>query len=96
MAISDTIKKGVIRAPHRSLLRATGVVQSESDFEKPFTPSQTRSARSFPGMPAWTWLELRRASWTRPAPKIDYGYLARYAAQVTSAGTGAVLAPPDL
>ena len=28
MAISDTIKKGVIRAPHRSLLRATGVIQS--------------------------------------------------------------------
>ncbi len=36
MAISDTIKKGVIRAPHRSLLRATGVVQSEADFDKPF------------------------------------------------------------
>jgi len=33
---SDTIKKGFERAPHRSLLRATGVVQSEEDFRKPF------------------------------------------------------------
>jgi dihydroxy-acid dehydratase len=36
MALSDTIKKGVIRAPHRSLLRATGVIQSDADFDKPF------------------------------------------------------------
>ena len=36
MAISDTIKKGSTRAPHRSLLRATGVIQSESDWDKPF------------------------------------------------------------
>src|SRR5712675_946105 len=35
MALSDTIKKGTIRAPHRSLLRATGVIQSEADFDKP-------------------------------------------------------------
>ena len=33
---SDTIKKGFEHAPHRSLLRATGVIQSESDFDKPF------------------------------------------------------------
>ena len=33
---SDTIKKGYTRAPHRSLLRATGVIQDESDFDKPF------------------------------------------------------------
>jgi dihydroxy-acid dehydratase len=31
---SDTIKKGIERAPHRSLLRATGV--KEEDFGKPF------------------------------------------------------------
>src|SRR5258706_10156379 len=36
MAVSDTIKKGIIRAPHRYLLRATGVIQSEADFNKPF------------------------------------------------------------
>jgi dihydroxy-acid dehydratase len=41
-------------------------------------------------------LQRRRAAWKRPAPKIDYGYLARYAAQVTSADTGAVLARPEL
>ena len=33
---SDTIKMGFERAPHRSLLRATGVVQSDEDFKKPF------------------------------------------------------------
>jgi len=33
---SDTIKKGFERAPHRSLLRATGVIESEEDFNKPF------------------------------------------------------------
>jgi len=33
---SDTIKKGFEHAPHRSLLRATGVIQSEDDFNKPF------------------------------------------------------------
>jgi dihydroxy-acid dehydratase len=33
---SDTIKKGAERAPHRSLLRATGSIESEDDFRKPF------------------------------------------------------------
>ncbi len=33
---SDIVKVGYQRAPHRSLLRATGVIQSEEDFKKPF------------------------------------------------------------
>jgi len=33
---SDTIKRGFERAPHRSLLRATGQIRSPSDFDKPF------------------------------------------------------------
>lgn len=33
---SDSIKSGFERAPHRSLVRATGAIQSESDFQKPF------------------------------------------------------------
>ena len=33
---SDIIKKGSERAPHRSLLRATGSIESEADFGKPF------------------------------------------------------------
>lgn len=33
---SDIIKKGAERAPHRSLLRATGSIESEADWEKPF------------------------------------------------------------
>jgi dihydroxy-acid dehydratase len=33
---SDLIKKGYEKAPHRSLLRATGVIKSEADFDKPF------------------------------------------------------------
>jgi dihydroxy-acid dehydratase len=33
---SDQIKRGFERAPHRALLRATGVIRSEADFDKPF------------------------------------------------------------
>jgi dihydroxy-acid dehydratase len=33
---SDTIKRGLSRAPHRSLLRATGQMQSPEDFDRPF------------------------------------------------------------
>src|SRR6476619_7372283 len=33
---SDTIKRGFERAPHRSLLRATGQIRAEGDFDKPF------------------------------------------------------------
>ncbi len=33
---SDLVKSGFERAPHRSLLRATGVIKNEADFNKPF------------------------------------------------------------
>ena len=33
---SDEIKKGFERAPHRSLLKATGLIESDDDFQKPF------------------------------------------------------------
>jgi dihydroxy-acid dehydratase len=33
---SDIVKKGFERAPHRSLLRATGSIESEADWDKPF------------------------------------------------------------
>jgi dihydroxy-acid dehydratase len=33
---SDEIKKGFERAPHRSLLKATGLIESDDDFKKPF------------------------------------------------------------
>ncbi len=33
---SDIIKKGYDKAPHRSLLKATGVIKDDSDFDKPF------------------------------------------------------------
>ena len=33
---SDLIKKGFDKAPHRSLLKATGQIKSDVDFEKPF------------------------------------------------------------
>ncbi|MGI6081654.1 MAG: dihydroxy-acid dehydratase [Limnochordia bacterium] len=36
-------------------------------------------------------LQQRKAKWQPPAPKVDRGYLARYARLVTSADTGAVL-----
>jgi dihydroxy-acid dehydratase len=41
-------------------------------------------------------LAERKAKWKPHPPKIDYGYLARYAAQVTSADTGAVFKKPEL
>ena len=41
-------------------------------------------------------LAKRRVKWKPRPPKIDYGYLARYAAQVTSADTGAVFKKPAL
>ncbi|MDR2643260.1 MAG: dihydroxy-acid dehydratase [Planctomycetaceae bacterium] len=44
---SDTIKKGDIRAPHRSLLRACGV--SESDFGKPFIAVVSSHVDVIPG-----------------------------------------------
>jgi dihydroxy-acid dehydratase len=40
-------------------------------------------------------LERRAQEWERPAPKFTRGWLARYAAMVTSAHTGAVLAVPE-
>lgn len=33
---SDAIKRGFDRAPHRSLLRATGQIRAKEDFDKPF------------------------------------------------------------
>ncbi|MEO8335187.1 MAG: dihydroxy-acid dehydratase, partial [bacterium] len=39
-------------------------------------------------------LERRASEWRAPAPKFTRGWLARYAAMVTSAHTGAVLANP--
>jgi dihydroxy-acid dehydratase len=33
---SDQIKKGIERAPHRSLLHATGIIRKDSDFDLPF------------------------------------------------------------
>jgi len=49
MAISDTIKRGSLRAPHRSLLRATGVIQSEDDWEKPFIVIANSFVQIIPG-----------------------------------------------
>jgi dihydroxy-acid dehydratase len=49
MALSDTIKKGIIRAPHRSLLRATGVIQNEEDFNKPFIAVSNSFVQIVPG-----------------------------------------------
>jgi hypothetical protein len=41
-------------------------------------------------------LEARRSEWHAPAPKFTKGWLARYAALVTSANTGAVLGVPGV
>ena len=49
MAISDMIKKGAIHAPHRSLLRATGVIKDETDFAKPFIAVCNSFVQIIPG-----------------------------------------------
>ncbi|BCU77632.1 dihydroxy-acid dehydratase [Luteolibacter sp. LG18] len=49
MALSDTVKKGAIRAPHRSLFRATGAIRSESDWEKPFIAIANSFVQVIPG-----------------------------------------------
>jgi dihydroxy-acid dehydratase len=49
MAISDIIKRGSSRAPHRSLLRATGVIESESDWDKPFIAVANSFVQIVPG-----------------------------------------------
>jgi dihydroxy-acid dehydratase len=46
---SDTIKKGVDRAPHRALLRATGAIERESDFDKPFIAIANSYTNIIPG-----------------------------------------------
>ena len=38
-------------------------------------------------------LDKRRKAWKRPEPRIKEGYMARYAAMVTSAAGGAVFKP---
>jgi dihydroxy-acid dehydratase len=46
---SDVIKRGWERAPHRSLLRATGVIRDESDFGKPFIAVMNSYVDIIPG-----------------------------------------------
>ncbi len=46
---SDTIKKDAIRAPHRSLLRATGAIQQDDDFRKPFIAVANSFTQIIPG-----------------------------------------------
>ncbi len=46
---SDRVKKGIDRAPHRSLLRATGVIQSREDFSKPFIGVANSFTELIPG-----------------------------------------------
>jgi dihydroxy-acid dehydratase len=47
--LSDTIKKGFERAPHRSLLRATGSIESEADWGKPFIAIANSYTDCIPG-----------------------------------------------
>ena len=46
---SDMIKKGPERAPHRSLLRATGSIESEADWDKPFVAIVNSYTDCIPG-----------------------------------------------
>lgn len=46
---SDIVKKGFERAPHRSLLWATGAIESEADFDKPFIAICNSYTETIPG-----------------------------------------------
>lgn len=46
---SDTIKRGPLRSPHRSLLRATGAIRSEEDWNKPFIAIANSFVQIIPG-----------------------------------------------
>jgi dihydroxy-acid dehydratase len=46
---SDIIKKGFERAPHRSLLRATGSIVTDDDFNKPFIAIANSYTDAIPG-----------------------------------------------
>ncbi len=46
---SDIIKKGFERAPHRALLRATGTIESEADWDKPFIAIANSYTDCIPG-----------------------------------------------
>jgi len=52
-------------------------------------PARTLDVELAPNELGW-----RRAAWSPPAPKYTRGWLARYAALVSNASTGAVLACP--
>jgi hypothetical protein len=76
----------VIRAPHRSLLRPKPRRAARLPSSKKATRFESTSR-----IDDWKWKSLK----PHP-PKIDYGYLARYATQVTGADTGAVFKKPAL
>src|SRR3974390_1467573 len=46
---SDIIKKVFERAPHRALFRATGSIESEADWDKPFIAIANSYTDSIPG-----------------------------------------------
>ncbi len=46
---SDTIKQGIERAPHRALLRATGSIESDADWDKPFIAIANSYTDCIPG-----------------------------------------------
>lgn len=46
---SEIIKKSAERAPHRSLLRATGIINDEADFRKPFVAIANSFSEIVPG-----------------------------------------------
>ena len=47
--VSDIVKKGIERAPHRALIRATGAIVAESDFDKPFIAICCSHTECIPG-----------------------------------------------
>ncbi|WP_051533925.1 dihydroxy-acid dehydratase [Desulfitibacter alkalitolerans] len=75
---SEIIKKGEVRAPHRSLLRATGIIKDEKDFQKPFVAIANSFTEIVPGHAHLNEFvkEIKEAVWEAGGVPFEFNTLA--------------------
>ncbi|MBS3969179.1 MAG: dihydroxy-acid dehydratase, partial [Clostridia bacterium] len=75
---SEIIKKGEVRAPHRSLLRATGIIKDETDFQKPFVAIANSFTEIVPGHAHLNEFvkEIKEAVWEAGGVPFEFNTLA--------------------
>lgn len=69
---SDIIKRGIERAPHRSLLRACGAIESEQDFDKPFIAIVNSHTDCVPGHTHLDWVGRLLKRFVREAGGVPF------------------------